>query len=389
MRFVRALVALAAVVLISTPLTARGQDADFEPIVEGLDFAVNLAFLPDARILVAEKATGRIRVIEDGELLAEELVTLPVDATANETGLLGLAVDPEFADEPWVYAYYSDSTDGLNRLVRMRLDGDALGEPETLFDGVATTPIHNGGDLAFALDGTLFLVTGDGAESSSSQQPDDVRGKILRFERDGSLPEDNPDTSPPVYASGIRNSFGLCVDPEGGSLWETENGPDAWDEVNRIRPGGNHGWPEQLGPDGEPTFVDPVIAFEQVIVPTGCSTDLDRGRLFFGDFGGRLHAVTFPGDDDQARDEVVASFPDGITDVARDDDGALYVLTTTTLYRSTRELARPTGSPGVPADAGATQDDGFGSALRNTAGIVVLAVLAAGFLWLRGRALRR
>ena len=388
MRPVRALAALAVVVVTSTPLPLRAQASGFEPVAVGLNFAVNTAFLPDGRILVAEKATGQIRVIEDGTLLDGPLASLPVDATANETGLLGLAVNATFADEPWVYAYFSDATDGMNRLVRMRLDGNVAGEPETLFDAIATTPIHNGGDLAFGHDGMLFLVTGDGAEAARAQDASDPHGKVLRLERDGSVPEDNPVAGNPMYALGIRNSFGLCVDPRDGSLWETENGPESWDEVNRIRAGENHGWPDQLGPGGDAPYVDPVIGFEQVIVPTGCAADLERGRLFFGDFGGRLHVVVFPGGDAAPHDEVLATFPDGITDVAWSDDGGLYVLTTSTLYRATGEISTATGSPGSPT-GGAAGDDGFGSALRNSAGLVVLAILVAGFFWLRGRALKR
>src|SRR4051812_38328167 len=250
MRVSRAVAALAVVVVTTTPVPAHAQANGFEPVADGLNFAVNVAFLPDGRILIAEKATGRIVEIVDGTLLDEPVASLPVDATANETGLLGLAVDPHFAAEPWIYAYFSDATDGMNRLVRMRLDGDAADEPETLFDAIATTPIHNGGDLAFGHDGTLFLVTGDGAVEARAQDAGDPHGKVLRLGRDGSVPEDNPVAGNPMYAFGIRNSFGLCVDSSDGSLWETENGPDSWDEVNRIRAGENHGWPDQLGPGG-------------------------------------------------------------------------------------------------------------------------------------------
>jgi hypothetical protein len=392
MRVARALAAVAVVVVTSSPIVARAQTDGFEPVIEGLNFAVNLAFLPDGRILVAEKATGQIRVVEDGDLLDEPLVTLPVDATANETGLLGLAVDRDFPDQPWIYAYYSDATDGMNRLVRMRLDGDEVGAPETLFDEIATTPIHNGGDIAVGVDGRIFLVTGDGAESTRSQDVDDPHGKVLRFERDGAIPPHNPQPGSPVYASGIRNSFGLCIDPDEGSLWETENGPESWDEVNLIGSGENHGWPDQLGPGGEPTYVDPVIGFEQVIVPTGCAALRQQSVMLFGDFGGRLHELSQLGSDtDSPVDDVIATFPDGITDVAipNDGTGTIYVLTTSTLYRATDAASiGPEGLTTSPAPANGA-DGGFGTALRNTAGLVVLAVLVAGFFWLRGRALRR
>jgi len=165
--------------------------------------------------------------------------------------MLGLAVDPAFPEEPWIYAYFSDLRDGMNRLVRMRLEGDRVGKPETVFDAIATTSIHNGGDLAFGEDRTVFLVTGDGAEASRSQDPDDPHGKVLRFEPDGSIPGDNPTPGSPVFALGIRNSFGLCVDPTSGTVWETENGPTSWDEVNEIRAGANSDQPDRRGARGE------------------------------------------------------------------------------------------------------------------------------------------
>src|SRR5215212_6879123 len=116
MRLSRGLAAVAVVVMTSTPGRVHAQANGFEPVAVGLNFAVNVAFVPDGRILVAEKATGQILAISDGTLLDEPLASLPVDATANETGLLGFAIDPNFADEPWMYAYFSDATDGMNRL---------------------------------------------------------------------------------------------------------------------------------------------------------------------------------------------------------------------------------------------------------------------------------
>jgi glucose/arabinose dehydrogenase len=373
---------------------AAAQPAGSEVVADGLEFAVNMAFLPDGRILIAEKG-GAVRVVDDGELRDRPLATLPANATNNETGLLGLAVDPSFPEEPWVYAYLSDATDGLNKLVRFPVDGMRAGSAETLFDAIATTGIHNGGDLAFGGDRSLFLVTGDGAEESRSQDPDDPHGKVLRFDLDrgGAVT---------IHASGIRNSFGVCVDPRNGDLFQTENGPSAWDEINRVDEGANLGWPSQLGPGGEPTYVDPLVGFEDVVVLTGCATaGFARDGLYATDYRGQLHHVVRR--DDGIAVEVVSTFDGGATDVAFGPDGALYVLTTDTLYRSAAPDEErdegpndgPDGGTSEPSGPGETPtatpvvDDGFGSALGTTGGIVVLAVFALGFLWLRGRALRR
>ena len=120
-------------------------------------------------------------------------MTLPVVPDA-ERGLLGIAIAPDFEADPWIYLYLSDATDGVNRLVRVRADGDrAAGEPETLLDGLdSAAGYHNGGDLAFGVDGSLFVTLGEAHEADRAQDPSDLGGKIVRLEPDGSVPADNP-----------------------------------------------------------------------------------------------------------------------------------------------------------------------------------------------------
>ena len=135
--------------------------------MDGFDFAVNLAFAPDGTMFVADKDLGEIRIVRDGEILDAPFATLPVEVTVNETGLLGVAVDPAFPDQPWVYAYYTGD-DVQNHLVRIRADGDRGTEVQTLLDLLpATAGWHNGGDLAFGPDGTLYVSVGDGHEGSA------------------------------------------------------------------------------------------------------------------------------------------------------------------------------------------------------------------------------
>ena len=174
----------------------------------------------------------------------------------------------------------------LNRLARIRAD-DLAAPPEALLDALTTEHgYHNGGDLVFGGDGKLYVAVGEVHEAERAQDPDDLGGKILRLNPDGSTPSDGPfGPENAAYSMGHRNSFGLCVDPSTGDLWETENGPGSDDEVNRIEPGGNYGWPDQLGPGGEPAFIDPVLDFPEVIVPTGCA--VWQGDLYFGAYGDR------------------------------------------------------------------------------------------------------
>ncbi len=399
--------ALLGLLLWSVPVPAPA-DPIVRVVLEDANFPTNLAFAPDGRLFFNEKDTGRIRIIEGGKLLPEPFATLPV-TPGGETGLLGIALDPRFASDQWVYVYYSDSTDGRNRLIRIRADGDRAAEQETLFDGLPTVNgYHNGGDLAFGADGKLYLVAGEGHESDRAQDPNNFGGKVLRLNPDGSIPQDNPfGPNSPVFALGIRNSFGLCVDPTTGDLWETENGPDRDDEVNLIRAGENYGWPVQLGPGGSSKgFVDPVLVFPHVIVPTGCAffggdvdpslppmTDQPGANLYFGDFSGNLHRATLSAPDYRSADgvEVVASFGSGITDVRLGPDGFLYVTTQTSILR----VGRPSsaGGPGSPSETEttgrppATPNGGAGGtspAIWIGIGVAV-AVALAGALTARGR----
>ncbi len=337
----RALIALAAVLpavllawLVAWLVAPSRPDLPVRAVAEGLAFPTNLAFAPDGRMFFTEKDTGRVRVIQDGRVVPDPFVELPVEGGA-ERGLLGIALHPAFPHEPWVYLYLSDAADGRNRLVRVRAEGNRGVETEVLLDLLpAVTGYHNGGDLAFGPDGKLYLVTGEAHDPQRAQDPGDLGGKVLRLNPDGTIPPDNPfGPESPVFSMGLRNSFGLCFDPESGALWETENGPDAWDELNRIEAGANYGWPDHLGPGGGPSYVDPVLAFEEVIVPTGCA--FLGGRLYFGDFRGDLHEVrpAPPGDPAAAGERVVARLGTGITDVAPGPDGALYVATASSILR--------------------------------------------------------
>ena len=325
-------------------LGTAATDLTLEPVATGLAFPTNLAFLRDGTIVYGEKDTGRIRLLSpDGT--DRVAARLPVLGGA-ERGLLGLAVHPRFPEEPWLYVYYSDAPSARNVLVRVRLVGGRGEGRETLLQLLpAVSGYHNGGDLAFGLDGMLYVSTGEAHEPARARDPDDLGGKVLRLAPDGSVPPDNPFPGSPVYTLGHRNSFGLCVNPGTGDVWETENGPDRDDEVNLLRPGGDHGWPAVLGPGGGPGFVDPEIVFPQVIVPTGCAFTAPD-TMWFGDFHGDLHRVRLggPGFDRVVGHGVVLSAGDGITDVAVGPDGGLYVATATAIIR-VRGVRAGTPSP--------------------------------------------
>jgi glucose/arabinose dehydrogenase len=392
-----AAVSLASIGLGATPSHAD-EGAKPTPFVRGLDFPTNMAFAPDGRLFFTEKETGNVRIVKDGELLAKPFVTLPVVREA-ERGLLGIAIAADFAQDPWVYLYLSDATDGVNRIVRVRADGDRGGAPQTLLEGLdSAAGYHNGGDLAFGLDGTLFASLGEGHDPDRAQDTNDLGGKIVRLDPDGSVPDDNPfGRGNPVWSYGHRNSFGLCVDPATGALWETENGPDVDDEVNLIVAGANYGWPEVTGRDGDDAFTRPVVVFPDTIALTGCTVVGDD--LYFGSFDGRVWRMPAVGRGVREAHEV-AALPAGVTDVLLGPDGLVYIATNDAIWTMEPESA-PVGSPtttsaapdptGVSPTPTSPPDEGGGSGGRTLIAIGAAAALAAG-LGLRlvaGRRLRR
>lgn len=387
-------VLLVLVLVWSVAATARAAEVEPVPLLDEIAFPTNMAFTPDGRLLFTEKETGLVRVVTPrGELLDRPFVELPVIPDA-ERGLLGIAVHPDFERSPWVYLYHSDPADGRNRLVRVRADGSvSSGAPSTLLDGLsAVAGYHNGGDLAFGPDGNLFVSLGEAHEPGRAQDEGDIGGKVVRLTPDGRVPpgapfgEDNP-----VWSLGHRNSFGLCVDPVTGQLWETENGPDRDDEVNLVEAGGNYGWPAATGRAGDDRFIDPVAVFREPIALTGCAVVGDA--LWFGSFDGRLWRMPTTG----GSPEEVASFPTGVTDLSFGDDGRLYVATADSIWtidlRAEQSASPPAPTPGDAAETSprpATQDpdDAAGRRWIAAAAIAVL-VGALGVRFVAGRRSRR
>ncbi len=396
---------IALVLVLPIPALARTA-AEPERWLDHVAFPTNMAFAPDGRLFFTEKETGRVRIVRDGRLLDRPFVELDVTGGA-ERGLLGIALDPDFGADPWVYLYLSDATDGRNRVVRVRADGDlATGAPQTLLDLLpADAGYHNGGDLLFLSDGSLLVAVGETHDPERAQDPDDRGGKILRIERDGSVPGDDPlGPGNPAFTLGHRNSFGLCADGARGAIWETENGPDVDDEVNRLVPGANYGWPEVTGVAEDPRFTDPEAVFPDTVALTGCAVVGDA--LFVGAFntGALLRFPLSPDGDRLGAPTVVASLPTGITDVALGPDRALYVATADAIWRlagvgtDASDPVTPTTVPtatdparSVPGSAAQSPDAGDTGRSTPAWLPVAAALVLAGGLILRlvaGRRLR-
>ena len=299
----------AIVLLFACAPAAHG--ADPETVAGDLRFPAGIAFDSDGTMFVTERE-GRILAFDGGR---SRVVASVQTTTGGEAGLLGIAISP---DDRFVYAFATAPDGGSNLVYRVPSSG---GDPKVVIDGLTASGYHNGGGVAFGDDGMLYVSNGEGHDTSRAQDPNQLGGKVYRFTPDGRVPADNPFGDSPAYAVGLRNPFGLAIDPVSGAPFVTENGPESHDEVNRIDAGGNYGWPlisgaETEGQDTESLrgdYYDPLLDYETIIVPTGIAfADPDNARtrfagdLFFATYGDQtIHRVSLNGRRDRAVEDNV------------------------------------------------------------------------------------
>jgi len=244
----------------------------------------------------------------------------------GEGGLLGLAVSPTYDRDRLVYAYLTTATD--NRIVRFRLGG----EPENVLTGIPASSVHNGGRLAFRPDGMLYATTGDAADGSQAQELGSLGGKVLRMRPDGTVPDDNPFPDSPVWSLGHRNVQGIAWDGT-GRMFASEFGQSTSDEVNRIEPGRNYGWPdiegrrEDAGGDAPEAYLDPLLTWAvDEGSPSGAA--VADGSLWVGALRGeRLWRVPLTDDGLGEPESMLEGVYGRIRTVARAPDGSLWLLT--------------------------------------------------------------
>ncbi len=324
-------------------------DPEVSTVADGVGMPSSINFAPDGRMFFIEVWSGTIRIVEDGELLDEPFAELDIVTRDGftEYGILGLALHPEFEDNGWVYAFHTvpdaDNNPAEQRIVRLTADGNTAVDEEVIVDGLPYGPncCHNGGRMIFGPDGNLYVSLGDIEVESTSQDPDNVAGSILRYTEDGDVAEGNPfGDDNPVYAWGLRNPYGLTFHPETDELWITENGPDGYDEVNLIEAGENYGWPEARGFDGSDEYTRPIWATGQseaigptgIQIPTGQTIPELENRVVFCDWNTATARVLEISDDHEVLDESELPI-DCQLDVTEGPDGALYLSSVEAIFR--------------------------------------------------------
>ncbi len=245
-------------------------------LTENLTFPWEIVWGNDNQIWMTER-DGRISMINPQDGTVTPLLTISEVESRGEGGLLGMAMHPDFPLTPHIFVAYCYNKSGsyTEKIIRLTYSGTMLTEPSIIIDDIKAANIHNGCRLLIVGD-KLFITTGDASDLASPQQLNEVNGKILRLNLDGSIPADNPDPASPVWTYGHRNAQGLIM--VGNTMVSSEHGPDTDDEINIITRGGNYGWPDVRGECNtaeEQTFcnvndvIAPIIAWTPTIAVSG------------------------------------------------------------------------------------------------------------------------
>jgi glucose/arabinose dehydrogenase len=302
-------------------------------IAQGLEVPWEIAFLPDRRALITERP-GRVRLLSSQRRLSPDPVAQVAVSADGEGGLLGLAVDPDFRRNRFVYLYRTVAA--RNQVARHRLDGGRLREQAVVLDGIPGGFVHDGGRIHFGPDRRLYVSTGEAGQPEQAQDRSSLGGKFLRLD-----PADYRGagaTRPEVFSFGHRNPQGFDWQPGTGRLVATEHGPSGgdgprgFDEVNLVRRGANYGWPRVFGDDRRAGTVAPVALYEEAIAPSGGSFVSLPGSAWTGDFvfgalvGEQLRRLSFAGGRVAADRALFDGEFGRLRTVVEGPDGALYAL---------------------------------------------------------------
>jgi glucose/arabinose dehydrogenase len=257
-------------------------------VASGLNSPTAMAFAPDGRAFICQQG-GQLRVVKDGALLGTPFVSLNVNSS-GERGLLGVAFDPDFVSNQFLYLYYTATTPALhNRVSRFTANGDVAvaGSELVILDlnNLSSATNHNGGAMHFGEDGKLYIAVGENATPSNAQTLSNLLGKILRINSNGSIPADNPffqqatGNNRAIWALGLRNPFTFAFQPFTQRIFINDVGQNTWEEINDGIAGANYGWPDSEGPTSNPAYRGPIHYYGHgsgttlgCAITGGCST---------------------------------------------------------------------------------------------------------------------
>jgi glucose/arabinose dehydrogenase len=364
MRRVLSVLAVAVAVSAGTPIFGQSvlrsalHDYRVVPILEPLVQPWSIAFLPGGDMLITERP-GRLRIVRNGKLLPAPVDGVPAVFHSSQGGLLEVAPHPNFATNRLLYLTYSkgDDKQSTTALIRGRFEKDRLTDVQQLFESISQGRGHFGGKIAFDKNGYLFLSLGDRQvapagklEAHPAQDLSNHHGKMIRLHDDGRVPADNPFVNragarPEIWSYGHRNVQGLAIHPETGDIWANEHGPQGGDELNRILPGLNYGWPvigygvnyttglaihagtHQKGMEQPMHIWVPSIGISGLMIYTGDRFPQWRGNFFVGGMAGqRLVRLTMKGTR-AVNEEALVPQMGRIRDVRQGPDGLIYLVT--------------------------------------------------------------
>ena len=316
-----------------------------ETVVSGLEVPWSIVWAPDGRMLFTERP-GRVRVFENGRLQPQPLLVLADVDSTGETGLMSIALHPDFASNRLLYLSYAYEGDGQRvRVVRYRETPAGLTDRRVLIDNIPAAEFHAGCRLRFGPDHKLYITTGDSTKGPLAQQLDSLAGKTLRVNDDGTAPSDNPfvghpNARPEIWSYGHRNSQGLDFQPGTGLMFQTEHGPSVFDgpaggdEVNIVEKGKNYGWPVIHHTQTKSGMEAPLLEYTPACAPasgmfySGSAFPQFKGNFFFGCLRGtRIIRVVLNGRQVVSQENLLEGKYGRIRDVAQGPEGYLYFST--------------------------------------------------------------
>ena len=328
--------------VVSSPQT--NTQFKVEKVVGGLEVPWSIVWAPDGRMIFTERP-GRVRVFENGALREKPLFVVPDVEPRAESGLMSVALHPQFATNRFIYLSYAYSSGGTQvRVVRFRETPEGFVDRKVIIENIPAAQFHAGCRIRFGPDGKLYITTGDATRRELAQRLDSLAGKTLRLNDDGAVPQDNPfvgqkDARPEIWSVGHRNAQGLDFQPGSNLMFQTEHGPSNFDgppggdEVNIVEKGKNYGWPtihhKQTGEGLEPPLLEytPACAPASGAFYRGSALPQFKGNFFFGCLRGeRLIRVVLDGRRVVSQEDLMKDYG-RIRDVAEGPDGFLYFST--------------------------------------------------------------